>query len=76
MSKPDLTNSINQNVPTRRRRPRYVLGTFWMILGIASLVAAFTATTTGHEHGFWAGPLMIAYSVYLYRGGRWGFFIF
>lgn len=76
MSKPDLNTTINGNVPTPRRRPRYVLGTFWMILGIAGLIAAFASKTAGHENGFWAGPLMIAYSIYLYRGGRWGFFIF
>lgn len=76
MSKPEFNTTVNEHTPTTaRRRPRYILGTFWMILGIAGLIAAFVAKTPGHEHGFWVGPLMIAYAVYLYRGGRWGFFI-
>jgi hypothetical protein len=56
-----------------RRRPRYVLGTFWLILGLIGFFSAFTAS--GSLSMLLIGPLMIAYSVYLYRGGRFGFVI-
>jgi hypothetical protein len=56
-----------------RRRPRYILGTFWLILGLVGFFSAFTAG--GSLWMLLIGPLMIAYSVYLYRGGRFGFII-
>jgi hypothetical protein len=52
-----------------RRRPRYVLGTFWLLIGIAGFFSGFSAD--GHI-GLLLGPLLIAYAVYLYRGGRFG----
>jgi hypothetical protein len=73
---PTLNQTINSSVPRVRRKPRYILGTFWMLIGLASLIFAFTSSASGHLNGLWAGPLLIAYAVYLYRGGRWGFFIF
>ena len=58
--------------PTRRR-PRYILGTFWLILGTFGFFGAFTES--GSLWMLLLGPMMIAYSVYLYRGGRFGFII-
>ena len=52
-----------------RRRPRYLLGTFWLVLGVVGFFSGFSA---GHHIGLLIGPLLIAYSVYLYRGGRFG----
>lgn len=54
------------------RKPRYVLGTFWLILALAAIGGAFT---TGKPVSFIVGIAMGAYSVYLYRGGRFGFVI-
>lgn len=52
----------------QRRRPRVVLGTFWAVISLLLFVAGF--------HGFWqgivAGVATAGYSVYLYRGGRYG----
>lgn len=76
MSDQDLSKAINDAIPSRKPRPRYALGTFWLLLGIAILVFAFVGKTPGHQNGFWGGPLLIAYAIYLYRGGRFGFFIF
>ena len=56
----------------QRRKPRYVLGTFWLILGAVGLLGG---TAGGKILAVLVGGLMIAYSVYLYRGGRFGFFI-
>jgi hypothetical protein len=56
-----------------RRRPRYLLGTFWLILGVVGFFGAFSAS--GSPWLFLLGPAMIAYSVYLYRGGRFGFIV-
>ena len=55
-----------------RRRPRYILGTFWLALSILMLIAGISDGS--------AGPVLVsialfAYSVYLYRGGRFGFII-
>jgi membrane protein implicated in regulation of membrane protease activity len=57
---------------TVARRPRYVLGTFWLILGIIALVASISG---GNFFGILLALAMFAYSVYLYRGGRYGFFV-
>jgi hypothetical protein len=73
---PTLNQAVHTEVHRTRRKPRYLLGTFWLLIGLASLFFAFTSKASGHLNGFWAGPLLIAYAVYLYRGGRWGFFIF
>jgi len=63
------------NTSPVRRRPRYILGTFWLILSIASFIYIFSSSS-GHLNGLWLGPLLLAYSIYLYRGGRFGFFFF
>jgi hypothetical protein len=55
-----------------RRKPRYILGTFWMVLGILALVGGLA---DGKVVSVLLSPLLIAYSVYLYRGGRFGFII-
>ena len=55
-----------------RRRPRYVLGTFWMLVGVLAFFGGFSA---GHHVGLLIGPLIIAYAVYLYRGGRFGIIV-
>jgi len=55
-----------------RRRPRYILGTFWMVLGLA---AFFGGLADGKVGAVLLSPLLIAYAVYLYRGGRFGLII-
>jgi hypothetical protein len=52
-----------------RRRPRYILGTFWMLIGLLVFFSGFNA---GAHFGLLVGPALIAYAVYLYRGGRFG----
>ena len=54
------------------RRPRYVLGTFWLILGLLALIGSISG---GNVVGVLVSLALLAYSVYLYRGGRFGFFI-
>ena len=80
MSEHDQTRTTRQTpaaLPTRRKgRPHYILGTLWLIFGLICLVVAFTSHTAGAQNGFWAGPLLIAYAIYLYRGGRWVIFFF
>jgi len=46
-----------------------VLGTFWLIIGVLLLVAGFA----GSGWGVLLGIAAIAYAIYLYRGGRYGF---
>jgi hypothetical protein len=55
-----------------RRKPRYLLGTFWLVLGVLAVIGGITG---GKPIGFLIGPALIAYAVYLYRGGRFGFII-
>jgi hypothetical protein len=55
-----------------RRKPRYVLGTFWIIVAMVCFAAGFG----GLWWAFLLGLACIAYAIYLYRGGRWGFFFF
>jgi len=54
------------------RRPRYLLGTFWMVIGVLVFFGGFSA---GHHLGLLIGPLLVLYAVYLYRGGRFGLII-
>jgi hypothetical protein len=60
-----------RNAPVTRR-PRYVLGTFWLILAVFSLIGSISG---GSVVGILVSIALFAYSVYLYRGGRFGFFI-
>jgi hypothetical protein len=55
-----------------RRRPRYILGTFWLLIGVAGLVVA---VSEGEAGPLFVGALAFLYSVYLYRGGRFGFIV-
>jgi len=57
---------------TTRRKPRYLLGTFWLIL---SGLALYAGATGAGVAVLFLGLLMLAYSIYLYRGGRFGFII-
>lgn len=54
---------------TPRRRPRIALGTFWLLLSVLCFAAGFG----GVGWGFLLGIVLLAYAVYLYRGGRYGF---
>jgi 1,4-dihydroxy-2-naphthoate octaprenyltransferase len=59
-------------LPVTKRRPRYVLGTFWLIVAVICFVAGFSGL-------WWAiliGLACVAYAIYLYRGGRYGFWFF
>lgn len=59
--------SISPAAPVRK--PRYVLGTFWMVVAIILFIAGFM----GNWWGFLLGLGSVAYAIYLYRGGRYGF---
>lgn len=52
-----------------KRKSRRALGTFWLIIGALLLVAGFAGSGWGVPLGIAA----IAYAIYLYRGGRYGF---
>jgi hypothetical protein len=57
-------------MPTAERsKPRYLLGTFWLVVALVCLIAGLNGL-------WWAILLAIAsvvYAIYLYRGGRYGF---
>ena len=72
MDREIATNASGGHTPVRRR-PRYVLGTFWLLVGI---VAFFNGFSPGQHVGLLIGLLALGYSVYLYRGGHFGFFFF
>jgi hypothetical protein len=55
-----------------RRKPRYVLGTFWLLLGVAGVVGGIAKGNIGPVL---VGFLAVAYSIYLYRGGRFGIIV-
>jgi hypothetical protein len=55
-----------------RRRPRYILGTFWLGVALLGFIAGFS---TGEAAGFLLGLAAGAYCIYLYRGGRYGFIV-
>lgn len=55
-----------------QRKPRYLLGSFWLILGIVALI---TGVSDGQVGAIFLSFAMFAYAVYLYRGGRFGFII-
>jgi hypothetical protein len=57
---------------TVRRKPRYVLGTFWMLLGLSGIIGGIGA---GNLASVLVGVLAALYSVYLYRGGRFGLIV-
>jgi hypothetical protein len=74
-STPERITSLDAATGAAVRRPRLVLGTFWLVVGLAVLIGAFAPATTD-KWGFLLGPLSILYAIYLYRGGRLGFFFF
>jgi hypothetical protein len=51
------------------RKPRWVLGSFWAFWALIGLIATFAGVWWGILFALAAG----AYSVYLFRGGRYGF---
>lgn len=55
-----------------RRKPRYVLGTFWLLLTVVAFVSGVSG---GGAAPLLLSPLLLLYSIYLYRGGRWGLII-
>jgi hypothetical protein len=48
------------------------LARFWIIVAMVCFAAGFG----GLWWAFLLGLACIAYAIYLYRGGRWGFFFF
>ena len=50
------------DVSMPRRRPRVLLGTFWLVVGIA--VAIFAFSDEGSWWGLLGGPLLVAYAIY------------
>jgi fatty acid desaturase len=67
-----LDSALSVEHSFQGRKPRYVLGTFWVIVAIL----AFIAGATGLWWSWLVGIACIGYAIYLYRGGRWGFFFF
>lgn len=60
-------------LPTQpMRRPRWILGTFWALFAIVVLIAGIV----GPKWLLLVAIATGAYSVYLYRGGRYGWFFF
>jgi len=58
--------------PVARRRPRYILGTFWLFV----TVGLFTSGVSGGGIGVVLISLLtLLYTIYLYRGGRWGLIV-
>jgi len=58
-----------------RRKPRLFLGTFWVVVTLVLLVLGFSSPA--HNWGLiLLGIATLAYSIYLYRGGRFGFWFF
>jgi len=55
-----------------RRRPRWILGTWWLMIGVIGIGVSISA---GNIAEFFIAALCLAYSVYLYRGGRFGFIV-
>jgi hypothetical protein len=51
---------------TRRRKPHWIAGTFYLLLAIGGIVL----TTQGKPAGLILTLLAGLYAVYLYRGGR------
>ena len=79
---PEITSdSGNDPLPTApiqhelKRKPRYFLGTFWLAITVLLGAVGFT-----NPAGAWWCILLaiatFAYSIYLYRGGRYGFWFF
>lgn len=59
-------------MPSTKRKPRYVLGTFWIIVAVGCFIAGFA----GLWWAFLIALAAVAYAIYLYRGGRYGFWFF
>jgi hypothetical protein len=49
-----------------------LLGTFWLIVGVAGVIAGISGE---QRTGLLIGPLLVAYAIFLYRGGRFGLII-
>lgn len=49
----------------------YIAGTFWLVIGVISLIAGVKTSVPL----VFVGIAAIAYSIYLYRGGRYVMFI-
>jgi len=50
----------------RRRRRHWVAGTFWMVIAVAGVFAAFQ----GSPASILVTVVTLPYALYLYRGGR------
>lgn len=69
---PDNPQNPESTMPVSaefKRKPRIMLGTFWLLIAALLIFVGFSGT-------WWIALLGIAtfaYSIYLYRGGRFGF---
>ena len=71
MSSPEVDRDRPSALPTRRaKKPRIALGTFWLFVAIGLLVVGIAG---GNPWPVVLGVASVAYSIYLYRGGRYGF---
>ena len=71
MSSPEVDRNRPSALRTQRpRKPRIVLGTFWLFVAIGLVVVGITG---GNAWPVVLGVASVAYSIYLYRGGRYGF---
>jgi cytoskeletal protein RodZ len=76
---PDLNSKSSQDPlstlpvsPELKRKPRFFLGTFWLLIAVLLIALGFVGT-------WWLALLGVAlfvYAIYLYRGGRFGFWVF
>ncbi|MDP9905577.1 hypothetical protein J2S90_002548 [Arthrobacter bambusae] len=74
----EITSSgrtVNSSARAHRRRPHYIAATFWALITFGAVSYTFSAAP-GHLNGIWIGLITLAYTIYLYRGGRWVLFIF
>lgn len=71
----DATDTPPPPSQESRRKPRVFLGTFWMLVTLVLVVVGFSNPARS-----WGlillGIATLAYSIYLYRGGRFGFWFF
>lgn len=77
MTNPDSPqSSVPVKTVTPKARPHYIIGSLWLIVGLFGGFGYLFSSAPGHLNGLWIGPLLIAYAIYLYRGGRWVIFFF